>query len=163
MASFDIVSKVDAQTLDNAVNVAYKEITNRFDFRDSQTLVELNKKDMVISIETENDMRLRSVEDILMTRAVKQGIDGRSFDFTKEAQASGKIIKKTIKVKAGLEKEDSKKIVKIIKDSKIKVDASIMDDQVRVTSKKIDDLQAVIALLRKSETGIPMQFINMKS
>lgn len=162
MPSFDIVCKVDAQMLDNAVNVAYKEITNRFDFRDSETTIELNKKDMIVTIETENDMRLRAVEDMLMTRAIKQGIDGRSFDFTKEAQASGKILKKTIKIKAGLEKEDSKKIVKIIKDSKIKVDASIMDDQVRVVSKKIDDLQAIIQLLRTSETGIPMQFINMK-
>lgn len=162
MPSFDIVSKVDGQLLDNAVNVATKEILNRFDFRDSQSVIDLNKKDMVITVETENDMRMRAIEDMLMTRAIKQGIDGRSFDFSKEAVASGKIIKKTIKLKAGLEKEDSKKIVKIIKDSKIKVDAAIMDDQVRVSSKKIDDLQAVIQLLRKSETGIPMQFINMK-
>lgn len=162
MPSFDIVSKVDGQLLDNAVNVATKEILNRFDFRDSQSVIDLNKKDMIITVETENDMRMRAIEDMLMTRAIKQGIDGRSFDFTKEATASGKIIKKIIKLKAGLEKEDSKKIVKIIKDSKIKVDAAIMDDQVRVTSKKIDDLQAVIQLLRKSDLGIPMQFINMK-
>ncbi|TAF74656.1 MAG: YajQ family cyclic di-GMP-binding protein [Bacteroidetes bacterium] len=162
MPSFDIVSKVDGQLLDNAVNVATKEILNRFDFRDSQSVIDLNKKDMIITVETENDMRMRAIEDMLMTRAIKQGIDGRSFDFTKEATASGKIIKKTIKLKAGLEKEDSKKIVKIIKDSKIKVDAAIMDDQVRVTSKKIDDLQAIIQLLRKSDLGIPMQFINMK-
>lgn len=163
MPSFDIVSKVDAQMLDNAVNVAYKEITNRFDFRDSETYIELNKKDMIITIETENDMRMQSIEDVLLSRSVKQGIDGRSFDFSKDAQASGKIIKKSIKIKAGLEKEDSKKIVKIIKESKLKVDASIMDDQVRVVSKKIDDLQAVIQLLRTSETGVPLQFINMKS
>lgn len=162
MPSFDIVSKVDGQLLDNAVNVATKEILNRFDFRDSQSVIDLNKKDMVITVETENDMRMRAIEDMLMTRAIKQGIDGRSFDFSKESVASGKIIKKTIKLKAGLEKEDSKKIVKIIKDSSLKVDASIMDDQVRVTSKKIDDLQAIIQLLRKSDVGIPMQFINMK-
>jgi hypothetical protein len=163
MPSFDIVSKVDAQTLDNAVNVATKEIINRYDFRDSQTKVELNKKDMVISVETENDMRMSAVEDIIMTRAVKQGIDGRSFDFTKEAQASGKMVKKTIKVKAGIEKEDSKKIIKVIKDSKLKVDAQILDDQIRVSGKKIDDLQGVIQLLRKSsEVSIPLQFINMK-
>lgn len=162
MPSFDIVSKVDGQLLDNAVNVATKEILNRFDFRDSKSAIDLNKKDMIITIETENDMRLQAIEDMLMTRAVKQGIDGRSFDFSKDSVASGKIIKKTIKLKAGLEKEDSKKILKIIKDSKIKVDAAIMDDQVRVSSKKIDDLQAIISLLRKSELGIPMQFINMK-
>lgn len=162
MPSFDIVSKVDAQLLDNAINVTTKEILNRFDFRDSQTSIDLNKKDMIVSIETENDMRMRSIEDVLMTRAVKQGIDGRSFDFSKDSVASGKIIKKSIKIKAGIEKEDSKKIVKIIKDSKLKVDASIMDDQVRVAAKKIDDLQAVIQLLRKSDLGVPLQFINMK-
>lgn len=162
MPSFDIVSQVDTQTLDNAVNVASKEITNRFDFRDSQTVIELNKKDMVITVETENDMRMKAVEDILMTRAMKQGIDGRSFDFSKEASGAGKVIRKTIKIRAGLEKEDSKKIVKLIKDSKLKVDTAIMDDQVRVTAKKIDDLQGVIQLLRKSDVGVPMQFINMK-
>lgn len=162
MPSFDIVSKVDAQTLDNAVNVTIKEITNRYDFRDSQTNIELNKKDMVISVETENDMRLKAIEDVLLVRSIKQGIDGRSYDFSKEATPSGKIIKKTIPVKAGVDKETSKKIVKLIKDSKLKVDAAVMDDQVRVTGKKIDDLQAVIQLLRKSDVGIPLQFINMK-
>lgn len=98
----------------------------------------------------------------MVTRGIKQGIDGRSFDFSKEAEPSGKVLRKTIKVKAGLEKEDSKKIVKIIKDSKLKVDAVTMDDQVRVSGKKIDDLQAVIQLLRKSDVGVPLQFINMK-
>lgn len=162
MPSFDIVSKVDVQTLDNAVNVAAKEIVNRYDFRNSETTIDLNKKDMKINVETENEMRMNAIEDILLTRAVKQGIDGRSFDFTEDSIASGKIIKKTIKIKAGLEKEDSKKIIKLIKDSKLKVDSQIMDDQVRVTAKKIDDLQAVIQLLRQSDIGTPLQFINMK-
>jgi cyclic-di-GMP-binding protein len=162
MPSFDIVSKVDVQTLDNAVNVCIKEITNRYDFRDSQTKIELNKKDMIVSVETESDMRITAIEDVLLTRSVKQGIDGRSFDFSSESTPSGKIIKKTIKVKAGIDKETSKKIIKIIKDSKIKVDTAQMDDQVRVSSKKIDDLQAVIQLLRKSDIELPLQFINMK-
>ncbi|MDX2190119.1 MAG: YajQ family cyclic di-GMP-binding protein [Bacteroidota bacterium] len=162
MPSFDIVSKVDAQSLDNAVNVATKEITTRFDFRDSQTVIELNKKDFVINIESENEMRIKAIEDVLMMRSIKQGIDGRSFDFTKEAYPSGKIMKKEIKVKAGIEREDAKKIIKLIKDSKLKVDAQIMDDQVRVSGKKIDDLQSVIQMLRKSDLGVPLQFINMK-
>ena len=153
MPSFDIVSKVDIQTLDNTVNVVVKEIANRYDFRDSNTKIELNKKDMVISVETMNDMQVKAIEEVLVTRGIKQGIDGRSFDFSKEAESSGKVLRKTIKVKAGLEKEDSKKIVKLIKDSKLKVD---------VSGKKIDDLQAVIQLLRKSDVGVPLQFINMK-
>lgn len=162
MPSFDIVSKVDAQTLDNTVNVVVKEIANRYDFRDSSTNIELNKKDMVISVETGNDMQIKAIEEVLITRGIKQGIDGRSFDFSQEATPSGKILKKNIKVKAGVDKETAKKIIKIIKDSKLKVDASVMDDQIRVSGKKIDDLQAVIHLLRKSDVGIPLQFVNMK-
>lgn len=162
MASFDIVSKVDAQLLDNTVNVSLKEITNRYDFRDSATKLELNKKDLIIDLETENDMRVKAIEDILISRAVKQGIDGRSFDFTADVVPSGKMVRKTIKVKSGIEKEVAKKILKLIKDSKIKVEAQQMDDRLRVTSKKIDDLQAVISLLRTAEVGQPLQFVNMK-
>lgn len=163
MASFDIVSQVDLQKLDNTVNVVNKEVTNRFDFKNTNTKIELNKKDFTIFIETENPMGINAIEDLLISRGVKQGIDGRAFDFSKEAVQSGKINRKTIKVISGLEMETAKKITKMIKDSKIKVTAAIMDDQVRVSGKKIDDLQAVIAMLRKSDLGIPLQFINMKS
>ncbi|MDX2197232.1 MAG: YajQ family cyclic di-GMP-binding protein [Cytophagales bacterium] len=162
MPSFDIVSKADVQQLDNAVNVTLREVQNRYDFRNSETQIVLNKKDLVINIETEDDMKLKSVEDILLTRAVKQGLDGRCFDFSKEIVPSGKIVKKDIKVKSGIEKEDAKKIIKIIKDTKLKVEPQIMDDQVRVSAKKIDDLQAVIQHLKKSDVGLPLQFINMK-
>ena len=117
---------------------------------------------MVINFETGNDMQIEAIEEVLIARSVKQGIDSRSYDFSKKAEPSGKILKKAIKVNAGIEKEVSKKIMKLIKDSKLKVDAAIMDDQVRVSAKKIDDLQAVIQLLRKSEVGIPLQFVNMK-
>lgn len=163
MPSFDIASKVDQQTLDNAVNTAKKEILNRFDFRGSKTEVELDKKNLQLEVITEDDMKLRAIEDILISRAVKQGIDGRSFDFTKEIEKSGMLIKKVIPLKSGLDKEVSKKIVKLIKDSGIKVQAAIMDDQIRVTGKKIDDLQATIARLRTQDFGQPLQFVNMKS
>ena len=163
MASFDIVSKVDPQTLDNAINTVKKEIATRYDFRDSKGSIELDKKTNVLHIITENDMRLRAIEDIIMSRAVKQGIDGSAFDFSKEGFPSGPMYKKDIPVKSGLEKEVSKKIVKLIKDANLKVQAAIMDDQVRVTGKKIDDLQEVITLLRKSDVGQPLQFVNMKS
>lgn len=163
MPSFDIASEVDVQKLDNTINVVKKEILNRYDFKDSQTSIEFDKKELLITVATENPMGINAIEDVLITRAVKQGIDGRAFDFSKEEVQSGKLLKKTIKVRSGLGKEDSKKVVKIIKDSGLKVQASIMDEMVRVTGKKIDDLQSVIALLKGSNLDLPLQFINMKS
>jgi hypothetical protein len=163
MPSFDIVNKVDAQTLDNAINVAKKEILNRFDFRDSKSTIELDKKTSTVQVVTENDMRMQAIEDAIMTRMVKQGLDVKALDLGKEHYASGNMIKKDIKVKEGIDKEISKKIIKAIKDSNLKVQAAIMDEQIRVTGKKIDDLQAVIALLRKTNFDIPLQFINMKA
>lgn len=163
MPSFDIVSKVDLQTLDNAINVAQKEINNRYDFKGSHVEITLNKKDMVINVEVESDMQLKQVEDIVLTKAMRQGLESNSFDMSKEHTASGKFIKKTISVKNGIDREMSKKIVKLIKDSKIKVTPAIQDDTVRVTGKKIDDLQEVIQLCRSSDLDIPLQFINMKS
>jgi cyclic-di-GMP-binding protein len=163
MASFDIVSKVDPQTLENAMNVAKKEIQNRYDLKDSKTEVELNKKDMIINITTANDMSLKTVIDIIITRMAKQGIDPKSLDMSKEEYQSGAMMKKEMKVKAGVDKEACKKIIKDIKDSKLKVTPAQMDELVRVTGKKIDDLQEVIALMRGKDYGLPLQFINMKA
>jgi uncharacterized protein YajQ (UPF0234 family) len=163
MPSFDIVSKVEIQDLDNAINVAKKEILTRFDFRNSKSNIELDKKNLVIHLLSENDMRIDAIEDVIRSRMIKQKLDTKALDFGKEHYASGNMVKKDVKVRQGIEKDISKKIVKIIKDSGLKVQAAIMDDQVRVTGKKIDDLQAVIALCRRSEIEIPLQFINMKS
>lgn len=163
MPSFDIVSKVDPQTLDNAVNVAKKEIDNRFDFKGTHVVVELNKKDMVINLEVEGDMQLRQVEDVILTKAMRQNLEANSFDLSKEATPSGKYLKKTIPVKNGIDKDYAKKIVKLIKDSGLKVQAAIMDETIRVTGKKIDDLQDVIQLCRSSNLDLPLQFVNMKS
>ncbi|HVX27851.1 MAG TPA: YajQ family cyclic di-GMP-binding protein [Parafilimonas sp.] len=163
MPSFDTVSQVDLQTLDNAVNTAKKEITNRFDFRGSHVQIELDKKQYILTIEVESDMKMKQVIDVLISRAVKQGIDANAFDFSKDAYQSGKVLKKEVPVTNGLKQEDAKKIVKIIKDSSLKVQVQIMDDVVRVTGKKIDDLQQVIALLKQSNLSIPLQFVNMKS
>jgi uncharacterized protein YajQ (UPF0234 family) len=162
MPSFDIASKLDAQLLDNAINVAKKDILNRWDFRDSKSSIELNKKDMLINVSTENEMRLEAILDAIHSRMIKQGLDPRGLDETKEHYPSGPMIKKDLKVRAGIEKETSKKILKDIKDSKIKVTAQIMDDIIRVSSKNINDLQAVIALCRKGNYEVPLQFINMK-
>jgi uncharacterized protein YajQ (UPF0234 family) len=162
MPSFDIVSKVDPQTLDNALNVAKKEILNRYDFRDSKTSIDLDKKTNELLVITENDLRLKSVIDVIITRMAKQGIDAKSLDLGKEPYASGMMIKKEIKIKTGIDKETSKKIIKIIKDSKLKVTPQIMDDIIRVSGKKIDDLQQVIQILRGQNLELPLQFMNMK-
>jgi cyclic-di-GMP-binding protein len=162
MPSFDIVSKVEAQALDNAVNVTTKEITNRFDFKGSHVVINLDKKDFVIKMETDDDMKMRQLVDVLISRAHKQGIAPEAFDTSKDGSQSGKTWKKEVKVKNGLAMEDAKKIVKLIKDSGMKVQASINDDQVRVTGKKIDDLQAVIQLCRGANLNIPLQYVNMR-
>ncbi|WP_153800483.1 YajQ family cyclic di-GMP-binding protein [Foetidibacter luteolus] len=163
MPSFDVASAVDLQTLDNTVNVVKKEISNRFDFKDSPVNIDLNKKEYLLNVEVESEMKMKQVIDVIISRAMKQGIAANAFNFDKDAYPSGKVIKKEISVKNGLKQEDAKKVVKLIKDSGIKVQAQIMDDIVRVTGKKIDDLQAVIAALKGADLGMPLQFNNMKS
>lgn len=163
MPSFDIVNETDIQKLDNAINTARKEITSRYDFNSSKTSLELDKKTLEIQILTENDMRMKAVQDIMISRAMKQGIDPACLDFGKEHYASGNMIRKDVKIKKGIDKETAKKIVKIIKDSGKKVQASIMDEQVRVTGKKLDELQEVIALVRVEDLGLPLQYVNFRN
>ena len=163
MPSFDIVNKIDLQTLANAVNVAKKEIDNRFDFKGAHVSIELNKKDMVVNLEVDSDMKLKQVEDVLLTKAMRQGLAANCFDMSKEPTPSGKYVRKAIPVRNGIDKDNAKKIVKMIKDSGLKVQAAILDDTVRVTGKKIDDLQDVIQLCRSSNLDLPMQYVNMKS
>jgi len=162
MPSFDIVNKIDAQTLDNALNNARKEITTRYDFRGSNTTIDYDKKTSTLHVVTENEMKIKAIEDIVMQRMAKQGIDPKSLDMGKEQYAAGSMVKKDIKIVEGIDKDVARKIVKAIKEAKLKVDPSMMEDQVRVSGKKIDDLQEVIALLRKSDFGVPLQFVNMK-
>lgn len=163
MASFDIVNKVDAQLLDNAINVARKEILNRFDFHGSKSEINYDKKNLTLQILSENEMRMEAITDAIRSRMIKQNLNPLCLDFGKDVSATGNMIRKDIKVREGIDKEVAKKIVKDIKDSKLKVSASIMDDQVRVTAKKIDDLQAVMALMRRGNYELPLQFVNMKS
>jgi uncharacterized protein YajQ (UPF0234 family) len=162
MPSFDIASSVDIQTLDNAVNIVKKEIINRFDFKGNHVVIDLNKKDYMLKLESDSEMKIQQIVDVLISRAMKQGIEASSFDFSKDAFPSGKIFKKDVSVKNGLKQEDAKKVVKLIKESGLKVQAAIMDDIVRVTGKKIDDLQDVIAACRAGNLGLPLQYINMK-
>ncbi|HJU45247.1 MAG TPA: YajQ family cyclic di-GMP-binding protein [Chitinophagaceae bacterium] len=163
MPSFDIVSKVDLQTLDNAVNTVKKEIINRFDFKDSHVEIELNKKDFLLKLEADSDMKISQIVDVLISRSMKQGLAAEIYDLAKEPYPSGKIVKKEITVRNGIQQEDAKKIVKHIKDSGLKVQAAIMDDIVRVTGKKIDDLQEVIQASKGWNLGIALQYVNMKS
>ncbi len=163
MPTFDIVSKVDFQLLDNAINNAKKEIINRYDFNGSKTEIEYDKKLNLINILTENDMRVKAISDVIIGRSMKQGIDPKCFDFGKDEIASGNMIRKEVKIKDGIDKELAKQIVKKIKDSKLKVEAQIQNDQLRVSGKKIDDLQEVIQLLRSESFEQALQFINMRS
>jgi cyclic-di-GMP-binding protein len=163
MPSFDIASEVDVQVLDNAINTVKKEISNRYDFRGSPVEITLDKKQYQLTVEVDSEMKMKQVIDVIISRGMKQGIDASAFDFSKDAYPSGKIIKKDIKVQNGLKQEDAKKIVKMIKDNGYKVQAAIMDDIVRVTAKKIDELQEVITACRNHSFEIPLQFINMKS
>ena len=163
MPSFDIVSKVELQALDNAVNVVRKEITNRFDFKNSHVVLDLDKKDYKLNIETDDNMKMGQLTDVLVSRAHKQGIAPEAIDLSKDAYPSGKVVKKEVSVRNGLKQDDAKKVVKLIKDSGMKVQAQIMDDLVRVTGKKLDDLQAVIKLCQGADLGIPLQFVNMRS
>jgi uncharacterized protein YajQ (UPF0234 family) len=163
MPSFDIVSKVDPQVLDNAVNVTKKEITNRFDFKDSPVKIDLNKKDMTIELEAESEMKIKQIVDVLLSRSMKQGLDPLAFDMSKEPYQSGKVTRQQVPVRNGLKQEDAKKVTKLVKDSGLKVQTQIMDDLIRVTGKKIDDLQAVIKLCSGANLGMALQYINMRS
>ena len=162
MPSFDIISKVDAQSLDNAINVAKKELANRYDFHGSKSSIELDKKENIVHVLTENEMRIEAIEDIIRSRLIKQKIDARCLDFGKQQYASGNMIKKDLKIKQGIDKDTARKIISDIKESKLKVQAQMMDDKLRVTGKKIDELQAVIGMCRSKDYGIPLQFDNMK-
>ena len=163
MPSFDFASKVDLQTLDNAINTVNKEITNRFDFKGSHVLIELDKKEFKVKLEAESEMKINQVIDVMISRSMKQGLAAEIYDLTKEPFQSGKVVKKEVIVRNGINQEDAKKIVKLIKDSGLKVQAAIMDDIIRVTGKKIDDLQDVIQASKSWNVGIALQQTNMKS
>ena len=163
MPSFDFSSKVDLQTLDNAINTVKKEITNRFDFKGSHVVIDLNKKDFKINLEADSEMKIDQIVDVMLNRSMKQGLAAEIYDITKEHYQSGKVVKKEVPVKNGIKQEDAKKIVKLIKDSGLKVQAAIMDDVIMITGKKIDDLQDVIQASKSWNIGIALQTVNMKS
>jgi cyclic-di-GMP-binding protein len=163
MPSFDFSSKVDLQTLDNAINTIKKEITNRFDFKGSHVVIDLNKKDFKVMLEADSDMKIGQIVDVMISRSMKQGLAAEIYDLSKESYQSGKVVKKEVLVRNGIKQEDAKRIVKLIKDSGLKVQVAIMDDIVRVTGKKIDDLQEVIQASKGWDLGIALQMVNTKS
>jgi len=165
MPSFDIVSEVSVQEVDNAVNQAQKELASRYDFKGKKYELILDKQKVEMKLTADSESHVMAMADIINSKLLKRGIDLVSLDVDKIKPIGGMLMSQSIRIKQGLEKDVAKKITKAIKDSKLKVDAQIQDKQIRVTGKKIDDLQSVIALLKEKqqELKIPMQFINMKS
>lgn len=163
MPSFDIVSKVDFGELENAVNNALREVATRYDFRNSKTTINLDKKAKEIHLLTADSMKMRALEEMLRGNCVKRHVDSRCLDFQKEEPTSQGLVKRDVKIKEGVSQDIARGIVKTIKDLKLKVQASIQDDQVRVTGKKIDELQEVIQTLKSQKTEIPLQYVNMKA
>ena len=161
--SFDIVSLVDMQELDNAVQQAKKELAQRFDFKGSDSSLELDKTKKTITLKTENEYRLKTLVDLLQTKCVKRNVSLKALKFeTVETGMVGGSVKQVVTIQSGIPSEKAKEIVKSIKESKIKAQAQIQEDQVRVQSPKIDDLQAVIGWAKQKDFGIDLQFLNFR-
>ena len=159
-SSFDIVSTVEMQEIINAVHQAHKEIEQRFDFKNSKSKIDLEEDKIVLT--SDDDFKLRNVIDILESKLVKRQVSLRALHYAKIEKAAGDTVRQTVTIRQGIEAETAKKIVKIIKDSKIKVQASIQGDQVRVAGKVRDDLQQVIQLMKAEDFGIDLQFVNYR-
>ena len=162
MASFDVVSELDMMEVANAVNQAQKEIAQRFDFKGGKSEIELDEEEKKIKILADDDMKLRSIHQILEGKLAKRGVDLRGLKYGKEETASGNIIRQHVELRSGLDKDAAKEVTKAIKESKLKVTAQVQDEQVRVTAKSIDDLQSAISMLRAANLKFPLQFINMR-
>jgi uncharacterized protein YajQ (UPF0234 family) len=160
MPSFDIVSEVNKVELKNAIDQANKEIGTRFDFRGSDARIEQNE--LVLTLYADDDFKLRQVADLFMTKCAKRGVDARAFEAKDIEKMPGNKVKQEIGVRSGIEQERAKQIVRLIKDSKLKVQAGIQGAAVRVSGAKKDDLQTVIQYLRKAVTDIPVQFNNFR-
>jgi len=160
MPSFDIVSEVNEVEVRNALDQSNKEISTRFDFKGSDARVEY--KDKVLTLYADDDFKLKQVTDIVTGKLAKRQVDVRSLKFGDVEKISGNKVKQAVTVRTGVETELAKKIVRIVKDSKLKVQASIQGDAVRVTGAKKDDLQAAIALVRKTITDFPLQYQNFR-
>ena len=159
-SSFDIVSEIDFQEVDNAVNQAVKEIRQRYDLKDSNTEIELNKKDKLININTKDDYSLKQSIDILQTKFIKRSLSIKVMKMEEPEPATSGRLKQKISLQSGISKDNAKMITKMIKDMKLKVNAQIMDERVRVQGAKKDDLQLVIQKVKEADLDFPVQFVN---
>lgn len=159
-SSFDIVSKVDLQEVNNAVTQAVKEIETRFDFKGSKSSIKLEGETLVVA--SDDEYKLKSVIDILQSKLIKRGVPILNLDYGKVEPAAGQTVRQTIKLKQGIDQDHAKKINILIRDSKLKVKSQIQGDQLRVTGKSKDDLQAVMKLLREGDIPLDLQFVNYR-
>ena len=160
MPSFDVVSTVDMQEVANAVDQARREVGQRYDFKGSNT--EIEQDEVGIKITSSDDYKVQAVVDVLQSKMVKRGVDLKFLEYEKVEPAAGGRARQVVKLSQGLDKEAAKEVVKLIKAEKLKVQPHIQDDQVRVTGKKRDDLQAVISLLKAADFRRPLQYLNMR-
>lgn len=160
--SFDIVSEVNLQEVDNALNQARKEIGQRYDFKGSKSSLEFQQKEKKIIVISDDDFRLKSALDILQSKMIKRGVPIKALKYGTPQPAANSTVRQEISLRVGIEKDDAKLIVRKIKDSDLKVQAQIMDDQVRVTGKSKDDLQKVISILREADFPFAIQFVNYR-
>jgi len=160
--SFDIVSKIEMQEIKNAIEQAMKEVAQRFDFKGSKSEIKLEEKNNEILVSSDDEYKLKSLLDILQSKLVKRGISLKALTYEKIESALGGTVKQNIKLQQGIPSEKAKEVVKVIKETRLKVQSQIQGDQVRVTGKNRDDLQAIIKLLRERDFGIDMQFENYR-
>ena len=162
MPSFDIVSTFDIQEVDNAVNITAREVITRYDLKDQKCVITLNKNDKKITVEAANEMALKAMTDILQNRSVNRKLSIKIYEFSPIESAAGLSVRQNITLKDGISKENAKKINTFIKNLKLKIQSQIQGDQLRVTGKKIDDLQLIIDKLKQSNLDIHLDFVNFK-
>lgn len=159
-SSFDIVSNVDLSEVTNAINLASKEIQNRYDFKGSKSEISLDKEELVLI--SDDEFKMNQLKDVLFSKLVKRGVPVKNLDYGKLENASGGTVRQRAKLVQGIDKENAKKINAIIKESGVKVKSQIQDDQIRVTGKSRDDLQKIIAAVREADLPIDVQFVNYR-
>ncbi|WP_214762451.1 YajQ family cyclic di-GMP-binding protein [Exiguobacterium sp. s146] len=158
--SFDIVSEMNLEEVKNAIQIAEKEILNRYDFKGSKSEMSLENGDLVLV--SDDDYKLEQLKDVMITKLIKRGVPTKNLDYQKVERALGGTVRQRVKLKSGIDKDDAKKINNAIKESKLKVKSQIQDDQIRVTAKSRDDLQAVMQLVRELELSVDAQFTNYR-
>ena len=161
MPSFDVVSQLNLQEVDNALNQARKEVAQRYDFKDSRTVIDWDKKE-TISVESADEFRVKAVDDVLREKLARRQVPLKAVDFAAIEPGPGGRAKQEIKLKQGIDADRARELVKVVKDAKLKVQAQTMGDQVRVSGKKRDDLQAAIQVIRARDIDLPLQFVNFR-